>query len=193
MKQTYAVYCRINLTPEPKWLLSFRAKYDKPYDFHLTLKQTAYIDEDQLTTIKQRVAKIVAAYASLEKLPTLHFDKLVLDEYDDYDHLGWIYLFSNQRSSVVDELQYSIRTALTEFSDYVNPASDEYEHDFKPHITIGRELNSRRYGLAVKELPPDLVCDGEISEVVVTYNVEEDGNEINRLVNNTVYEFPIHQ
>lgn len=166
--KTYAVYCKVNLVDEPIWLKVFRSKYDKPYDFHVTLKQPAVIQANQLPTIKGYLAAVLESISIPEHKLRITFDKLVLDESDDYDQKGYIFIFSSKRSEQLDNLQYEIRNKLSAFSNYLNPSSNEYEFNFNPHITIARELEASTFDEAVRELPKDYACQGEISEIILS-------------------------
>lgn len=186
MQKIYAVYCRVILEPEPKWLQDFRLKYDEPYEFHLTLKQSAYIEEAQLEGIKKRVAGILAQLPAREPVK-LRFDKLLLDEHDDEDGLGWIYLFCSQENKYLASLQKALRQELQEFSQYLNPFSAQYEQNFNPHITIARQLSSTQFKTAVSELPKDAACTGEVSEIILSCVNEVTPEESTNADNLTVY------
>jgi len=186
MKKIYAVYCIVKLTKQPEWLDDFRKKYDEAYDFHITLKQSAYIEEGQLSEIKKKLDGILNDFAKNKHKITLTFDELLIDENDDSDKSGYIYLFS-KNNSPVDNLQLKIRAGLKDFSDYCHPKSLEYEYDFKPHITIARGLVGNRFKEAVADLKNDYTCEGEITEVVLSCVKEISVEEAHNHNNLTIY------
>ena len=177
MKKIYALYCIVRLTKKPEWLDDFREKYDKAYDFHLTLKQAAYIDDCQIRDIRKILDGIFADFKKDKNNIGMTFDNLVLDNEE-----GYIYLFADS-NQMLDNLQRKVRNALKEYSEYVNPESSKYEYDFKPHITIARELNDDKFKEAVTEIENDYVCKGEITEIVLScikeISVEEAHNPDN--------------
>ena len=119
MKKIYAAYCIVKLTKQPEWFGDFRKKYDEAYDFHITLKQPAYIEENQLGEIKNKLDGILNDFAKKKSKIRLTFDKLLIDENDDSDKSGYIYLFS-KNNSPVDNLQLKIRSELKDLAIIVN-------------------------------------------------------------------------
>lgn len=183
MKKIFAVYGRVKLIHEPAWLEQFRALFDEPYDFHITLKQSAFIEDGQLEEIKAIMNKLRLP----EQKITLTFDDLVLDRYDSEDKYGYIYLFCKIRNEALDELQLLIRQQLMEYSTYCAPSLKSYEYNFSPHITIARNLDSKLFKKAVKELRKDYQCYGEITEVVLSCVNETTATEATNPKNQTFY------
>jgi len=186
MKKIYAVYCIVKLTKHPSWLDDFRKKYDEAYDFHITLKQSAFIEENQLDEIKKILDRILNDFAKNKSKIRLTFDKLLLDEGEDTEKSGYIYLFS-KNNDLIDDLQIKIRADLKDYSNYLNPKSIDYEYDFKPHITIARGLVGNRFKKAVADLKNDYTCEGEITEVVLSCVKEISVAEAHNPENLTVY------
>ncbi len=168
MEKIFAVYCEVRLAETPEWLATFRDKYDKPYPFHLTLKQAARVGDKQLPVIRQLTKTVLHEWQEKLHGITVEFDDLQLDEHDSFDGTGWIYLFASQPDTRLLQFQTAIREALKDFSDYENPASYGYEHDFKPHITIGRELAEGAFQEAIRQIPPNHVCTGMVTQLVVS-------------------------
>jgi 2'-5' RNA ligase len=181
MKKIYAVYCRIKLVSQPDWLDNFREKYDEKYDFHLTLKQAAHIEEGQLEDIKKRLNVILEdMHFSSEKI-RLCFDKVLLDKDE-----GYIYVFASN-SEILDSLQKQIRAELKDYSDYINPLSKDYEYNFRPHVTIARNLNSLQFEKAASELKDDVECIGEVTDLVLSCVKEISLKESKNPDNLTIY------
>lgn len=186
MKKIFAVYCVVKLNNQPEWLDDFRKKYDEAYDFHITLKQPAYIEENQLSEIKKKLNGILNDFAKNKHKIILTFDKLLLDESDNTEKSGYIYLFSENNGSI-DDLQLKIRAELKDYSEYCNPKSLDYEYDFKPHITIARGLTNKRFKEAVAEVKNDYTCGGEITEVILSCVKEISVEEAHNHNNLTIY------
>ena len=168
VRKIMAVYCRVELVAEPNWLKGFREKYDEPFEFHLTLKQSVYIDQDQLSDVKSRVCSVFKGSSVPSHVIKVTFDELVLDQHDQRDGLGWVYLFSKSGSEVLNDLQVRIRNALQAFDDYVYTESKEYEENFKPHITIARGLNNKSFDEAIRVLGEDYRCEGMIKQIILS-------------------------
>ena len=50
------------LEEKPKWLDEFRIEYDKPFNFHITLKYPTLIKNKDLPKIRSEVQHIAKAY-----------------------------------------------------------------------------------------------------------------------------------
>ncbi len=166
MQQFYAIYGTVKLVDEPNWLKKFRMMYDQPFDFHITLKQSAFINVTDLQKIKETLEAILKDLYPVQSM-NLVFDRLELDEHDADSGFGWIYLFATKRNNQLDDLQKHLREKLAEFSDYRSKESKEYEYNFRPHITIARELDSNKYECAVKELPGRAAVTGRVTDVTL--------------------------
>lgn len=177
MKKIYAVYCIVKLTKQPEWLDNFRKKYDEAYDFHITLKQAAYIEDWQISDIRKILDGILTNFEKDKNNIELKFENLVLDEKG-----GYIYLFANS-NQIIDNLQKKIRNSLKIYSRYINPKSIKYEYNFKPHITIARDLNKQRFAEAKSVMGQDYMCEGRVVEIVLScvkeISVEEAHNPEN--------------
>jgi 2'-5' RNA ligase len=183
----YSVYFKEQLVDQPDWLAPFRAKYDGAYDFHITLKQMAYIEEASLVNIKSILGNLIAATAFPAKRPCLTFDRVMLDEHDVDDGMGFIYLFAKTRNEFIDNLQKQIREQLSTYSNYYLSNAKTYEYDFKPHLTIARNLNSKSFAKAVKDLPATPSLTGEITAIVLSCVKELTSEEAQRPENFTTY------
>lgn len=181
MKKIYAVYCIVKLTKQPDWLNDFRKKYDEAYDFHITLKQAAYIDDSQIDDIRKILDRIVANFLKEKNDIEMVFDNLLLDEAE-----GYIYLFANS-NKMLDNLQRKIRYSLKRYSEYSNPKSIKYEYDFEPHITIARDLSKERFAEAKVAMGQDYMCEGRVAEIVLSCVKEINVEEANSPENLTNY------
>jgi len=167
MTKIYAVYSIVKLTEQPQWLNDFRKKYDEAYDLHVTLKQPAYIEENQLNEIKRILNDILVEFKNNNDKIKLIFDNLKLDKVDDNNKTGNIYIFSSNNSPL-NNLQKKIRDELKKYSEYLNPKFEEFEYDFRPHITIARELNNTKLEKALTIIKNEFVCEGEVTEIILS-------------------------
>ncbi len=84
-------------------------------------------------------------------------------------------------------LQRALLSALVQYTNYVDARHQEYEKNFEPHITIGRDLPARQYGEALKYLKDGCVCVGTIKEVVLAVVKDDTVEEGMNPANHTVY------
>lgn len=158
----FAIYTNLQLIDKPLWLDDFRAKYDEPWDLHLTLIQPRYIDESALDTLRQTVANFFTT-EKLHKI-SLSFRNVTIDQ----DDSGIDILVQATLNDSLIDLQKKLRTLLSEYGDFVNPQSRNYEVSFSPHITIGRSLSRQQYAAAEVCLQAGCPLIGIIEEVVLS-------------------------
>lgn len=187
-RKVYAIYCRVVLDNEPDWLKDFRAKYDKPYDLHITLKQMSYIDESAIADIRAILKECLEKSQSLKALPQLEFDTLAGEDTDPDTGKGMLYIFASKRNHYLDQLQFHLRQSLSHYSDYYLQESARYESDFQPHITIGRDLDDITYQAATRELPGNITVNGTIESIVLSCLDETRVGEIPRYDELSIFE-----
>lgn len=164
----FAVYADLELLTKPSWLDAFRAKYDKPYPYHVTLKQTCYIEEAQIVALKQRLSSFFKTLRIPDHAIALEFDHILIDTND-----GSI-MVSCTKDSLITNVQKDLVKALSSYNHYYEPQSEAWEQDFHPHITIARELTPELLNQAKTELEADDVpLIGSIKDVtlVIVSNV----------------------
>lgn len=183
----YAIYCTVNLTHQPGWLHDFRQKHDGPYEFHITLKQMAHIDESDLPKIKHILQDILDETTFSRTELDMIFTQILLDGHDIDNDKGYIYVFADQRNKQLDALQKRIREELADYSDYYFKESCKYEFDFQPHLTIARDLDARAFTQASHELPKRVVLTGKISGIVLSCVNEPSPEEASKPENLTTY------
>jgi len=175
-----AVYARVELLQKPSWLEDYRKKYGTSYDDHVTLKQPVQIAEDQSHEARRRLARVLAIGRSSGRKIRLVFDHLVADEKG-----GSLLLMAQQNQEIID-LQHTVIASLNAYDRYLSPELRTYEERFEPHLTIAFSLGDR-YEQAVRDLREDLVCVGEISEVVLSCVERISVDEAKNPMNQTVY------
>jgi 2'-5' RNA ligase len=156
-----SVYGRIELIDKPEWLDAYRKKYDNPYELHITLKQSCYIDEGQIAEVKTKLQEVLINFIVPEHKIELDFNELVADKSD-----GSI-MINAKENILLTNLQKEIRISLSNYDSYTSPELKEYEENFHPHITIVFDL-SENFDQALKDLKEDYRCEGIIEEIVLS-------------------------
>jgi len=68
---------------------------------------------------------------------------------------------------VLMDLQCDIVALYGEFRDYRKPELEQYEKNFKPHLTIIHKLDVETFNRARADVQADFRCQGVIEEVVL--------------------------
>ena len=182
----FVVYAKIELIQKPNWLDAFRAKYDEPFEYHITLKQPCVVENDQVPDIKNKLDDLFLNLKIPNQVIYLVFDSLGIDDTVDGD----ICIMINATdSSEIHSLQRKILLALSGFNQYLKPKTKEYEENFQPHITIASNLDKQSYSLASKELKRDYICQGIVKEIVLAVVDNANATEASNPKNQTVYIF----
>jgi 2'-5' RNA ligase len=95
-------------------------------------------------------------------------------------------MISAKNNKILMDLQYKIRTALKDYSNYRKPILEQYETVFKPHITIAMDLGDR-FDEAIKDIGGDTKCIGEITEIILSCVKEDTAKEAKNPKNLTIY------
>lgn len=181
----FGVYSTVSLTQKPEWLDVFRAKYDKPYAYHVTLKQSCFLDEDQKEEVRARLDVFFQKRMSPKGPIELVFSKLVKAR-ELHDGCTTI-MIDAEPHPLLERLQKEIVTVLDTYRNYCKAESEVWERDFHPHITIARNLPDDQLLLAERDLHSDLVCRGVITQVVLSRVKEDTPEEAKKLENQTTY------
>jgi len=168
----FAVYAKVELSVASAWLAGFRRKYDEPYDYHITLKQPCYVDENSLAEIKDKLASVLRELNGGGS--ELQFNQVAGNP--DLPTGGCI-MINAKDAPWLKDLQKRITAALANYKDYVKAGSDKWEREFQPHITIARHLSPQQYAAAMTEIPENYQCKGAVREVALAvvnnFNVSE--------------------
>lgn len=185
-KKIFAVYGRFEFVCEPVWLKAFCEKHNYQYEYHVTLKQSCFIREEQFYEIKDTIHRVLHDF----KLPSAHID-LELEglRYDEPD--GCIMLMAKENQDL-NALQRNLVSALSKFGEYVSPELESYEKNFEPHITIALELGDRTAQVA-STIPQDVSSFGVINEIVLSCVSNITPQEANALANNTRFRLAPHK
>jgi 2'-5' RNA ligase len=181
----FTVYSKIELTQKPDWLDSFRTRYDKPYDYHVTLKQPCFLEEDFTYEVKAHLARFFQERLEPRTGIELVFTSLVKAR---EEHDGFMTIMINaEPNRLIEELQQGVVAALGSYRQYCKAESEQWEQNFHPHITIARNLPDDQLLLAERDLGSDLRCQGIIKNVVLTIVKEDTPEEARKPENRTVY------
>lgn len=175
-----AVYARVQLVRKPDWLEAFREHYNNSFEYHVTLKQGVYIEESQLPDIQRRLTALLRANIVPE-----HTIRLTFDHLKTYREDSSILIMARPSDQIVN-LQKSIVSALAQYKDYCEPELESYETNFEPHITIAFDLGNR-FDAAIADVQEDVLCEGVISEIVLSCINDVSLQEINNPANRTIY------
>ena len=112
------------------------------------------------------------------------FDRIV---FEGAENKGMYIMVQASNTGKISQLQNRIKSALSIYKSYVKPEFKEYEENFKPHITIGRKLNSEMFLQAKTYFKENYVCHGKIEEIVLAIVPEDTVEESKKPENLTVY------
>src|SRR5690348_13286355 len=131
--KVFAVYADIDLSYKPMWLDAFQTKYSGSYPYHITLKQPCYIKEDQIRHMQQQVAAFFSGF----RVPG-HSIFVAFDIVESVTTDGSIMLISKQ-DKLLHDMQKKLVDMLGKYP-YYDPESENWERDFRPHLTIAYDL-----------------------------------------------------
>ncbi|MFZ2523318.1 MAG: 2'-5' RNA ligase family protein [Minisyncoccia bacterium] len=180
----FVVYAKVKLTKKPEWLDGFRSKYDKPYEYHITLKQPCVLEDAEVPEVKAKLSSLFSSLKISENKIILTFNSLKV--YSELPENTCI-MINSESNAELNELQKSILSALGEYKKYFKEKYKKYEEPFIPHITIGRVLDEKAYAEASEVLKQDYTCEGVVSEVVLAVVQNNTVDEVNDPNNQTVY------
>lgn len=177
----FYISAKVELTKKPEWLDGFREKYDKPYKYHVTLKQPCNIEDNEVEEAKVKFQELLRA-----KNPPpiiLKFEELISDKSPSGNCI-----MINSHDSDLNNFHAEIFEALSEYRDYLKPMYEQFEENFQPHITIARELDENVLDQALQEIPDDYFCEGVIREIVFVVIPEKTVELSNDPSNQTIYQ-----
>lgn len=179
----FAVYCLVDLVNKPDWLDEYRRKYDKPYDFHVTLKQPCYIEESQIPSLKEKLLTFFNKPNFNGSKIKLNFNQVILDDENPND--GCVMIRAEDER--INKLQRQILDELQGFNEYYESDMKEWEENFKPHITVARGLNSEKLILASSDLPQNYSFEGLIEKVELSIIDSKDADNASAQKDTTIY------
>ncbi len=180
----FAVIAKVQLIQQPLWLEGFFRKHSATLDHHVTLKQVCYLEEEKIQDVKNRLEAYFHGSSVFGHKIELSFDDLVVKK--DVDGFETI-MIDAKENTIINELQAGILACLKPYNDYVNKATEEYEKNFKPHITIASNLDPAQHESVLAELGVDYFCIGVINEIVLIIADKPGVEEGAKLENQTLY------
>jgi 2'-5' RNA ligase len=170
------------LDEKPNWLDGFRIKYDEPFNYHLTLKYATFIKKNDLPKLKEAVKSLAKA----SKPMTLEFDQYFFNKTET----GNLIMVVAKYNKDLFRLHKMVVSELGEFGETWKPYYKDFESNFKPHISIARNLSDGVFQIAKGELKEQIYCKAKISNLalrVVDENFSVD--DFNDPQNLTCYDF----
>jgi 2'-5' RNA ligase len=172
------VVCDFKLNKKPKWLDNYRKKWDKPYSYHVTLKNPTNFSIKDIDKIKKDLKEISQKYNSFK----VKFNKL----YIGLASRGYCVMIKAEKNKELLKLQKDISKTLSKYGVPIKPLYSKFEKNFKPHITIARYLTKEQLKLAKTELKKNLNCETIIDKFTLkTVNKDsfEDWNSFSKKTN----------
>jgi len=167
------------LEDKPKWLDGFRIKYDEPFNYHITLKYPTLIKKNDLPKIRSEVKCIAKANKPLK----IEFDKYLFDK----TKTGNLIMVSAKHNKDIFRLQKMVVSELRVFGETLKPYYNDFENNFKPHISIARKLSNGVFQIAKNELKEQIYCMAKITKLALT--VVDENHTVDDFLNpkNTTY------
>lgn len=162
--QIFALYFRVALREKPEWFDDFYKKYEGVNDLHVTIIQPRYIDEKRIDELKQRVSDFLRTHALGEEDKNLKFGELVCGPEEDGTYLC---MLNAPLKSGLFAFQNGLKEALSSFENYVEEITREYEADFKPHITIARNVPEDKTEKMMSYFKEPYIIKGILTELVL--------------------------
>lgn len=157
-----------------------------PFPPHITLTQGRQIRENDVPSLKKKVIKVLKKFSNPE-----HFFEVLYNEIAPGSAVAdWEGLYCIMINATVSKQLYNLQKQLlsaVEIFDLQKPESREYELNFNPHQTIGRDLDLEKYEKARKELPADLSFNGKIRKIVLLIVNNDSAEEVNNPKNQTIF------
>lgn len=186
----FGVFAHVELTDQPAWLGPFRAKYDEPYEPHITLKQLTWVEDQEVAGVKRIMTEVMHEFVSPQHEIRLAFNELVLDPADPANPLtGNTIMLKTSQASTLVELQHRLRSAFSRFGTFDKPHAQSYEENFVPHQTIARHISDEQFVQAQKELPAGASLTGVVRQVVLKIMDRPGAEAANDPSGHTVFQF----
>ncbi len=181
----FVVTADIQLINEPSWLQDFRRRYDDDYPYHVTLKLPTSIEDEQVPDIKQKLDNLLSTVQVPGHSVTLEFNKLV---FGPDAPGGACIMIDAAGDEIIYNLQKKIVSALSDYKQYYKEKYKGYEEDFRPHITIARNLDQPSYERAKQDLLINYKCRGKVSKLILTVVDNFGPEEANDPERQTIYQ-----
>ncbi len=181
----FALYGQVDLMKKPDWLDAFRVEFDEPYEYHITFKQPCFIPDEDIPEIKERYRIFFNSVVVPEhRIPVVYRSWSV----GQTTH-GSCLMVAAQPNPLLEKIQKGIVQIGSTYLDFCKPGSEQWERDFKPHLTIARHLDAQRLSQAVERLREKGVftCEAVISQVYLSVVMNDTVEEANKPQNHTIF------
>lgn len=178
-KKMFNIVAEFELSKKPNWLDDFRKKYDKPYDYHIALKNCTYFNKDDLRNIKLNLKKVLEPYNKIKVV----FNDLFINSASK----GECIMIRAEKNETLMRLQKELSDEFSKYGEYVSEEARKFENNFEPHITIARHLSPEQLNNAKKELKEDTYCEAIIYEIVLTIAKDDIFEEWSNPNNETLF------
>jgi len=177
----FAVYARIKLVNEPKWLENIIKSVNFEYELHITFKQSCFIKVNQIDKVK----KIANDFLKTLKFPK-HKIEVIFDKIYPDSNYECVMIEVKDNPTLMD-LQKKIVNTFKKYSDYRKPETEKYERNFHPHLSISLDLDNETYQKEIAKIPVNFQITGEIKEIVLVIVKENTPEEAKDPKNLTIY------
>jgi 2'-5' RNA ligase len=161
----FAVYSKVRLVKFPSWLNKFQKEHLKE-DWHVTLKQTCWIEDDQVSDIKNKLKELHKELKFKGGKIDINFDKLVIDK--EKEGGGKTIMVRAIDNKPINLLQKKIIKILKDYNNYDVQESGIWERNFKPHLTLASNLKEKDF-LKAESYIKDYACEGVIDSITFIY------------------------
>jgi 2'-5' RNA ligase len=155
----FTLALEFKLEEKPSWLDGFRMKYDGPFNYHLTLKYPTLIKQNDLPKLGSEVKSIAQA----SKPMTLAFDQYIFNKTET----GNLIMVLAKHHKDLLRLQKMVVRKLRTYGETWKPYYNDFENNFKPHITIARNLSDDDFQKAKRALEEQIYCQAKITRLAL--------------------------
>ena len=160
----FAAYLTIDLAEKPGWLDDFRKKNNAWFEFHITLIQPRYIEDDQIENLKARISEFLKDRQFSIDGKRLSFDEPVFDESPEGKYL---FMWFAKENLKLTRLQKDMVDLLKDYDKFIDESTKEYETNFKSHITIAENIDADQKSKAEMFLSLNSRCEGIIKAMAL--------------------------
>lgn len=178
-KKIFHISADFDLIKKPDWIDNFRQKYDKPFRYHITLKTETYFNAKYLKNLKTDLLSITKQYAEIR----ISFNKLFIG----HSPKGECIMIRAEKNKNLVNLQKEITKKISNYGNHIMQEYEKFEKNFKPHITVARNLTAEQLKNAKNELGKNLYCEALIDKIVLTTVKNDLFEEWNNKKNKTYY------
>lgn len=160
----FAIYLRLNLIQKPEWFDNFRQRYSEPVDLHVTLIQPRYIDETRVDDIKLIVSNFLNKSKFGVDDKNIKFNNIVCDQ--ELNGTYTCMLLAENVDRVLN-IQKGLKELLINYTEYVDQATIDYEENFRPHITIGTNIDKNTLDTVQSYFQSNNEVTGVLTDLVI--------------------------